>query len=73
MKLPSKVTTYNQSYFKLAIYILKALENKQMPILDIYEIVKEHFEGIIEFIDVLDFLYLVNSIDYNGDGVIYAI
>lgn len=73
MKLPSKVTTYNQSYFKLSIYVLDVLHNEQIPPLDIYNKVKEHFEGIVEFINVLDFLYLINSIDYNKEGAIYAI
>ncbi len=68
MKLPNKIITFNESDFKNSIYILNELTNKRMQPVELYKKTKKHFNSIGEFIDVLDFLYLLNTINYCDKG-----
>ncbi len=74
MKLPNKVISYNESDFRRSIIVLDTLEVEKLGPIELYEKTKKHFETIGEVIDILDFLFLLNIIDYSEEeGVLYVV
>ena len=53
MKLPSKITSYNESVLSKMVPILQELEKKDMSLLSLYIKVKNLFENIEEYIHTL--------------------
>lgn len=54
MKLPSKITSYNESVISKFPPILSILQNTDIKIYSLYTATTENFSGIEEFLDTLD-------------------
>lgn len=72
MKFPSKVTSYKESSIALFPVILNYLEKSDMTPFDLYRKMKNKVSGIQEFLEVLDCLYALNKIDFEG-GVLHYV
>ena len=64
MKLPSKITSYNESVLSKMVPILQELEKRDMSLLFLYIKVKNLFKNIEEYIDTSDCLFLIGKIEY---------
>ena len=63
MKFPNKVISYNESIISKFPIILSKLEKKEYEPLEIYKKVKAKFETPFEYIEALDCLYALESIE----------
>lgn len=65
MRLPNKITTFNESVLSKFPLVLRLVENNDMPVLELYNSVKAEIEDIDTFLEVLDCLYALGKIDFN--------
>ena len=65
MRLPSKITSYNESILSKIPIILSELQINEASILFLYDKTKRSFANIEEFIDTLDCLFALNKIQYD--------
>lgn len=73
MRLPSKVTSYEESSICKLPILLKVLRDKNLTPYELYIISEKHFECIEEFIDALDCLYVLNKVIYDEvRGILYV-
>ena len=64
MRLPNKVTSYEESVLSKLIPIIEVLSQKSIPIFEIYTETKEHYCSCTDFIDALDCLFALGKIEY---------
>ena len=64
MKLPNKVTSYEESVLGKLVPILKLLSRKNMHIYELYAETKKLYSSYLDFIDVLDCLFALRKIEY---------
>ena len=67
MKLPSKITSYSESVLSKLPIILDCLAKQDLSPTDLYDEVKDCFLNISEYIDALDCLFAMKSIDFDYD------
>ena len=72
MKLPSKFISYKDSVIAKFPAFLNALESIDLSVLELYKKMKSQVENINEFIDVLDCLYFLGKIDFDGEVLHYV-
>lgn len=72
MRFPSKVTSYKDSSIALFPVILGHLEKKAMTPSELYKKVKGKTNGLTEYMEILDCLYLLNRIELEG-GVLHYV
>ena len=65
MLLPDKLFSYSESTLSRFPLVLKELKKQPMSVLELYQKVIRHFDGVNEFIDVLDCLYALRKIEYD--------
>lgn len=65
MRLPNKITTFNESVLSKFPLVLRLVENNDIPVLELYNSVKAEIEDIDTFLEVLDCLYALGKIDFN--------
>lgn len=63
MKLPSKITSYNQSIFPKMVKTLELLEKQDYTPTGLFLKMKKNVANVGEFIEVLDCLYVLNKIE----------
>jgi len=68
MRLPSKVTTYKKSILSKFPLVLQKLEEQEKSPIDLYKSMANKFDGITEFIDVVDCLFALGEIKFSEDG-----
>ena len=75
MLLPNKLYSYNESVLSKLPLILSALKRQPMSVLELYSWVIPKLSSVSEFIDVLDCLYALGKIDYDGkeDELYYVV
>lgn len=73
MKLPNKITSYNDSSISKFPLILKTLREEEKSPIELYSIVKRNQMPIDEFVEVLDGLYALGKIDLNREGKLYYV
>ena len=74
MRLPNKVTSYQESVLSKLIVLLDVLCTKDTSLIGLYSDTKECFSDIFEFIDAVDVLFALNKLEYNEDlGVLYYV
>ena len=66
MKLPNKVTAYEESVLSKLYPILNSLCYKNMQIYELYIDTKTEYSSYLEFIDALDCLFALGKIEYLG-------
>lgn len=68
MRLPNKVTSYNESVLSKFSIILNKLFDRNMPPYCLYQEVKQNFIGVSEYIDALDCLFALNALEINDEN-----
>ena len=71
MKLPSKITSYNESILYKMNMLIAIIVKEDISITSLYNKVKADFSEINEFIDALDCLYVLKKIELNEQGVLH--
>lgn len=73
MQFPNKLFSYNQSIISKLPVVLKEIKKKPCSVHDLYKKVIFKFEGINEFIEALDCLFLLGAIQYNDkEALLYV-
>lgn len=73
MKLPSKVTPYNESTIAKFPDVLELLEKNDMTPQELYaKVRKSKIKDISEFVEVLDCLYAMNKIEIDEEVLHYV-
>ena len=67
MKLPNKVTSYQESILSKFNVILDAMCNRDVSLTELYSATYQNFFDMSEFIDVLDVLFALNKLEYNDE------
>ena len=67
MKLPSKITSYNESVLSKIPIILNILQNADTGVYTLYTATEKHFNGIEELLDTLDCLFALHKIKYDAN------
>lgn len=71
MRLPDKVTSFNESILSKISPTLELLSRKNMTLTELYSERQKLYGSIEEFIDTLDVLFALHKIDYcENEGVI---
>jgi len=70
MRFPNKVIPFRKSILAKFSMVLDAISKQDMSILDLYEKNKNKFDGITEYVDVLDCLFFLGKIELLNGGVI---
>lgn len=65
MRLPNKITTFNESVLSKFPLILRVVEKGNVPVLELYNTVRSETEDVDTFLEVLDCLYVLGKIDFN--------
>ena len=65
MKLPSKVTSYKESVISKFPIVLESLSYYNETPIQLYEIEKQKFNDINEYMEVLDALFLLGKVGYD--------
>lgn len=74
MKLPNKVTAYEESVLSKLYPILNILCHKNMQIYELYIESKAQYSSYSEFIDALDCLFALGKVEYlEKDEVLYYV
>jgi len=63
MKLPSKTIPYNQSIIAQFPKVLSILKDKDMPVLELMQIITNDEITISDFMSILDCLYALRKIE----------
>ena len=67
MRLPNKVTSYQESILSKLIVLLDALCNRDISLTELYSVTQQNFSDMSEFIDALDVLFALNKLEYNEE------
>ena len=73
MKMPNKVTPYEESSIAKLPVVLSLLEKKDMTPSELFSKVKKNkIQNIDEFVEIIDCLYAMHKIELNGEVLHYA-
>lgn len=67
MKLPNKVTSYQESILSKFNVLLDEMCNRDVSLTELYSATYQNFFDMSEFIDVLDILFALNKLEYNDE------
>ena len=67
MKLPNKVTSYQESVLSKLTIILDILSVRDLSLIELYFETNRYFADTSEFIDTIDCLFALNNLEYNED------
>ena len=74
MKLPNKVTSYQESVLSKLTVLLDILSVRDSSLIELYFNTKQYFSDMSEFIDTVDCLFALNKLEYNEDsGVLHYV
>lgn len=74
MKLPNKVTSYQESVLSKLTVLLDILSIRDSSLIELYFNTKQYFSDTSEFIDTVDCLFALNKLKYNEDsGVLHYV
>lgn len=74
MKLPNKVTSYQESILSKLPVLLDVLSIKDSSLIELYFETKQYFSDTPEFIDTVDCLFALNKLEYNEKlGVLHYV
>ena len=69
MKFPNKVIPYRKSILSKFPLVLNELEAQDCSILDLYKKLENKLDGLSEYMDILDCLYYLGSVELFPGGV----
>lgn len=67
MKLPNKITSYQESVLSKLTVLLDVLSIEDVSLIELYSKTKQNFSDISEFIDTVDVLFALEKLEYNAD------
>ena len=67
MKLPNKVTSYQESILSKLNVLLDVMCNRDISLTELYSVTHQNFSDMSEFIDALDVLFALNKLEYNDE------
>jgi hypothetical protein len=67
MRLPNKITTFNESVLPKFPHILRIVESGNVSVIELYNSVKSITDDVENFLEVLDCLYALGKIDFNEE------
>lgn len=67
MKLPSKITSYQESVLSKFPPALAVLQSADTGVFALYAATSKHFAGMEEFMDTLDCLFALNKVTYDSE------
>ena len=73
MRLPSKFTPYKQSVISKLPIVLEALETSDMTVMTLYKKVKSNMNGLKEFMEVLDCLFILKKITLEEERMLHYV
>lgn len=74
MKLPNKVTSYQESILSKLTVLLDILSVRDLSLIELYFNTKQYFSDTLEFIDTIDCLFALNKLEYNENlGVLHYV
>lgn len=65
MRLPNKVTSYQESTLSKLVVLLDVLCNGDVSLIELYSGTQQNFSDISEFIDAIDVLFALNKLEYD--------
>ena len=65
MQLPNKLYSYHESVLSKFPVVLRALQDADYTVTDLYLYARNYIQDTSEFLAVLDCLYALNAIDYD--------
>lgn len=68
MPLPDKFFSYDRSIISKFPDVLERVQNEDIPAMDLYISLKGKFQGVSEYIEVLDSLFAMKRIRLNEKG-----
>ncbi|MBQ7243134.1 MAG: hypothetical protein IJS52_02915 [Bacilli bacterium] len=71
MRLPSKFTPYKQSVISKFPIVLEALETSDMTVMTLYKKVKSNMNGLKEFMEILDCLFILKKITLEEERMLH--
>jgi len=63
MRLPNKIHSYDESILAKFPIVLNIIERADTPLYSLFSQLKNHFEDVGEFIEVLGCLYALGSLE----------
>lgn len=67
MRLPNKVTSYQESILSKLVVLLDVLCNGDVSLIELYSGTQQSFSDISEFIDAIDVLFALNKLEYDEE------
>lgn len=67
MRLPNKIISFNKSVISKFPLFLAALKHKDIPVSGLYKTVHKEVEDVGDFLEILDCLYALGSIEYDPE------
>lgn len=68
MILPNKLFSYNQSILPKVVLVAKTLKKGDQGVRELFENLQDQFNGVDEFLDVMDCLYAIGRVELDPDG-----
>lgn len=67
MKLPNKVTSYQESILSKLPVLLDEVIIKDLSLMELYCSTKKYFSDTVEFIEAIDCLFALKKLEYDED------
>ena len=72
MKLPNKIISYKESVLSRFTLVLSVLSDNPMNVYDLFELTKDSFTDVEEFMDTLECLYALKKVTFDDEsGVLF--
>lgn len=68
MQLPNKLYSYKNSTLALLPIVMKELQDRPVPVKELYKRVRPYLSDSTDFIAVMDCLYALRALDINDEG-----
>ena len=75
MKLPNKIISYKESVLSRFPLVLSVLSDNPMNVYELFELTKDSFTDVEDFMDTLECLYALKKVTFDDEsgGLFYAV
>lgn len=74
MRLPSKVTSYNESILPIVLILVKMLQGGDMTVLSLFRESRSTIRDVADFLVALEILYALNKVQLTDQrGVLHYV
>ena len=72
MKLPNKIISYKESVLSRFPLVLSVLSDNPMNVYELFELTKDSFTDVEDFMDTLECLYALKKVTFDDEcGVLF--